>query len=106
MLALKNLKLNLLKSQSVKSSINGTIKALGEADFVIDAPFSAKSGSELAIESSLIQDVLGDKKTYIVTRSNNGASNTTNISLTLTMLGLKNEDLQKIRSTILHWDKL
>jgi hypothetical protein len=99
------LKFKFASAQKVNCSVNGTINALGEADFLINVPFNAQIGIELDVESELIKSILDEDKSSIVTKSCNAASGTTRKALTLTMLGLKNEDLQKIRSTVLHWDK-
>lgn len=99
------LKLSLNTPQKVAGSVCGTIQALGESDYVIRVPFNAVIGTDLNIKSGLIQEILGEVKPGVVIKHMESGANSTDKILRITLLGLRNDDLQEIRSKILHWDK-
>jgi hypothetical protein len=99
------LKLSLSTPQIAASTISGTIRALGETDFVIKVPFSVSNGADLNLKCALIENILSEVKQCVVLQNMEGGANSTDKILRLTLLGLRNTDLQEIRSEILHWDK-
>jgi hypothetical protein len=98
--------LELASPKRLLSVVGAKILAMGEAEFILEAPVSSGVGRRLSVKSELIEQVLKTSKEYIVSENRNAHLFDSKKVMTITMLGLSNSDLQKIRAKILHWEKL
>lgn len=89
----------------VHSRVDGEIIAMGETDFVVKFPIKLPYGTKLDVKSELLSKLFkGEEKTFIVTENKHGELTAHQISVTI--LGLKNEDLRRIREMVINWEKL
>jgi response regulator RpfG family c-di-GMP phosphodiesterase len=102
---LKSLSVIINKAVSVVVETDAQIIALSETDFIIEAGMTPQAGERMDINSPLIEETLSEKKKYIVTPKKHENLPPNIKYTTITMLGLKNEDLQSIRAKLLHWEK-
>ena len=95
---------NLVEPLSVTAFFNSVIKGVGETDLLVDSNIKIKEGSKLVLVSELLPHIIKGSVSFIV--SKNKHSFVVNNAMIVTMLGLNNEELQNIRSNVLHWEKL
>jgi len=102
---IKPIKVNSIKEVSLLGHINGRIAAMGEAELIVEFPLKLNLGAKLHLESKLLDEVLDhDEKVLVVTENKN--PKIVEHQVTVTILGLRNIDLKRIRAKILNWEKL
>ncbi len=102
---LKPLSANLVNRKGVMMKMGAYIVGLSETDFIFESGVKPTIGLKVNIDCPLVEKVLGEKKTYKVAENKHDTISSGYRYSTVTMLGLKNEDLQNIRAKILQWDK-
>mgnify|MGYP003684819675 CR=1 FL=1 len=103
--SLKPIEVQLKTPTKLSSEIQGKIVAMGETEFLADFPLKLSFGDQLNIKSEFLDELFsGENKTLIITDHKHAGS--TEDQVAVTILGLKNSDLQTIRARILNWDKL
>jgi response regulator RpfG family c-di-GMP phosphodiesterase len=103
---LKELSVEIKEKIVVSTQIEANIIGLSETDFIIETGLVPQIDEVLTMECPLIEGILSEQKRYIVTPNKHEHLSSTMKFSTITMLGLRNEDLQSIRAKILHWEKL
>jgi len=104
--ALKPLAAKVRTDYRITANIKAEIVGLSETDFIIESGIIPETGERLLIDSPLITSILDDEKYYIVSENKNERFSSKYQHTELTILGLNNVDLQKIRSKITRWEKL
>lgn len=102
---LKPISVKLNNTETISSRIDGEIVAMGEAEFIASFPLVLELGAKLSVKSEFLQNILSnEEKTFIVTE--NKHPGLVDSQITVTILGLKNDNLKNIRAKILNWEKL
>jgi response regulator RpfG family c-di-GMP phosphodiesterase len=86
--------------------ISSQFKAMGESDIVIKAPIRTEAGKEINVYGDELDKIIGKNKTLKLSSNKYKLLDDPFKLQTLTILGLNNEELKKIRSVILQWEKL
>ena len=102
---MKPIIVNFTKQPSLKVVVDGKIVAMGETDFIAKFPVQFSHGEKVDIHSTFLNSVLKEeKKVMVVSEDNHGVI--VENQITVSILGLKNDDLKNIRARILNWEKL
>lgn len=102
----KSISVKLETQIEVNIEVEAKMLGLSETDFIIETGLVTAEGEKLRLECPLIEEILTEEKQFLVTPNKHEHLNSRFKYSTITMLGLKNEDLQNIRARVLHWDKL
>jgi response regulator RpfG family c-di-GMP phosphodiesterase len=93
-----------IKSHPTKINIQSTILAFGESDVLVRTNLIPSALKNIHAEGKLFDSIFRNPKVFLMTE--NKLLNFSEDYLTLTMLGLTNEDLKAIRAKVLHWEIL
>lgn len=102
----KILSMEIPESNKANIKMSASLIGVGETDFIIESPIKPGFGSKLNVTCPLIEKILKQKKTFIVAQNKYNYTLPNRNLATMTILGLKNDELQKIRAKILRWEKL